>query len=110
MNKVPQRFPRTPILNGADPLLTAIEAYLHGDAEYGQLPENLTEEQETEAFNRLCDQPEAALAAWTVPPTSRESALAAFRLGLQIGEEGQIEPTALNLFGLAFAYFQGEST
>ncbi|OHV67894.1 hypothetical protein LCM4576_23540 [Mesorhizobium sp. LCM 4576] len=92
-----------------DPLLAAINLYKFAGEAYDDMPEDLTEEQEAEAFERLCSDPEAVLAAWNSPASTRESALAAVRLALQIGQESDSEPTMLNLMKQALAYFEGHS-
>ncbi|TPL06425.1 hypothetical protein FJ938_13175 [Mesorhizobium sp. B2-4-14] len=88
-----------------DPLLAAIYRYIFDGAEFDRLPDNLSEEQEEEAFDRLCGQPDAALVAWSTPARSRESAVAALRLALQILEENDGEPIVISLVTAALAYF-----
>ncbi|WP_156938146.1 hypothetical protein [Mesorhizobium sp. WSM3626] len=92
----------------SDPLLAAINLHRFAGEAYDDMPEDLTEEQESEAFRRLCSDPDAVLVAWNSPATSHEGALAALRLALQeINDDG--EPIVKSLVTAALGYFEGRS-
>ncbi|MGX5830345.1 hypothetical protein [Mesorhizobium sp. 43Arga] len=91
-----------------DPLLAAINLYQFAGEAYDDMPEDLTEEQEAEAFSRLCADPDAVLSAWGKPATTHEGAVAALRLALQ-ELEAEGEPIVKSLVAAALGYFGGRT-
>lgn len=84
-----------------DPLLAAINHFIHAGDAYDALPEDLNEEEDAAAFERLCNEPDRVLMRWSAPATSYEGAIAALRLALQDEELGP------SLIRAALGYFEG---
>ncbi|MET2828895.1 hypothetical protein [Mesorhizobium shangrilense] len=82
-----------------DPLMAAINHFIFSGDAYDALPEDLSEEEDAEAFERLCNEPDRVLKQWGTPATSYEGAIAALRLALDD------EDLAPSLIKAALAYF-----
>ncbi|TPI54736.1 hypothetical protein FJ417_24610 [Mesorhizobium sp. B3-1-7] len=93
-----------------DPLLAAINLYRFAGEAYDDLPDDLDEEGDDEAFQRLCGDPDAILVAWTAPATSLEGATAALRMALQVLRENNGEPIVKSLLAASLAFFEGRCT
>ncbi|CDX30845.1 hypothetical protein MPLA_140342 [Mesorhizobium sp. ORS 3359] len=91
-----------------DPLLAAINLYRFAGEAYDDMPADLTEDEEADAFKRLCADPDAVLTAWDKPATTHEGAVAALRLAQQ-ELEADGEPIVKSLVTAALRYFEGRT-
>lgn len=72
-----------PAPDSNDPLLAAINHFIFSGDAYDALPEDMSEEEDAEAFERLCNEPDEVLKHWSSPAASHEGAVTALRLALQ---------------------------
>ena len=96
-----------PASASTDPLLGAINHFLAGGDQHEELPEDLPEDEQDAAFERLCGAPEEVLLNWRDPAMTRESAIAALRLALTGLEEDDAEPIHCNLIRVALSFLDG---